>query len=348
MLGELVTTTGDLKTQLDTLAVEIKAEIKRTIESAIRIGKMLLQAKDIAADPKCGIEGANPNIRFGKWVAGNFPETLKADTAQNFMNVARVYGDRDPTELDKIGLSVLYELSAPKVTKNAVTVREAVEDAIKRGEKVTVQDVREWIKEATLALPKPTLPAPLPEPVEVAEIEEVDDTPPWEEVEASTDLPEAGEPDDQDEPVRSPSIFDNKMDEDTKLRLQIGELMGITCENLGDLFVQDFKKYSKPDYLVGVARTKLIEELREGRSTEDALTAARRSIRDEEDRIRNEVEEALLNMGQEAMKSFIRQTESNKLLNEPSCGKLLQRALDNRGSNIAERRKAYNALLARR
>ncbi len=32
MLGELVTTTGDLKTQLDTLAVEIKAEIKRTIE----------------------------------------------------------------------------------------------------------------------------------------------------------------------------------------------------------------------------------------------------------------------------------------------------------------------------
>jgi hypothetical protein len=151
MLGELVTTTGDLKTQLDTLAVEIKAEIKRTVESAIRIGKMLLQAKEITADPNCRIEGTNPNIRFGKWVSGNFPETLTSDTAQNFMNVARVYGDRDPVELNKIGLSVLYELSAPKVTKNAVTVREAVEDAIKRGEKGLVQNVREWIKEGTLA-----------------------------------------------------------------------------------------------------------------------------------------------------------------------------------------------------
>lgn len=30
-----------------------------------------------------------------------------------FMNLARVYGDRDPAELEKLGLPVLYALSAP-------------------------------------------------------------------------------------------------------------------------------------------------------------------------------------------------------------------------------------------
>jgi hypothetical protein len=148
--------------------------------------------------------------------------------------------------------------------------------------------------------------------------------------------------------VKPPSIFDNRMDEDTKLRLQIGELIGVTCENLGDLFVDDFKKYAKPDYLVGVARTKLIEELRTGSGTEQALVAARRSIRDEEDRIREDVEEALFQMGQEAMKSFVRQTDSNKLLNDPTCGKLLQRALDYRSSSTEERRTALKVLQARR
>jgi hypothetical protein len=189
VLGELMTTTTaatpDLKTQLDNLAVEIKAEIKRTIRSVIRIGKMLLEAKAITADPKCGIEGDNPDARFGKWVSSKFEDTPKVKvTFWNFMNVARVYGDRDPAELDKLGLSVLYELTAPKTP---ASVREAVEEAVKRGETFTVKEIQAIIKKALPAPTKPTKPTKTPAPTRTTDpVGSEDDTPPWDDNNAAT------------------------------------------------------------------------------------------------------------------------------------------------------------------
>jgi hypothetical protein len=346
MLGELVTTTGDLKTQLDTLAVEIKAEIKRTVESAIRIGKMLLQAKEITVDVKCGIEGANPNMRFGKWVAENFSGTFGNDrTPLNFMNVARVYGDRDPAELDKIGLSVLYELSAPKVTKNAVTVREAVEEAIKRGEKVTVQDVREWIKEATLALPKPTPAAPPPEPVEAVEIEEVDDTPPWEDSSVEEVIPE---PEPALEPSPRPS-FDDLTDHalDTA-RQKVGELINIkTTKHVNDFFIETFMGEIHPDYFVSIARAEMVNRLRTHETPRKAIEAGAAAMRQAEEDLIEKIRIALENAGNRAMTSFLTQVDDNKVLSGPNLNhKLLAMALDE-SANPNERITAADMLLAR-
>jgi len=106
--GDLMSTAAPIASRRVAIASEIRIEMKRTVESVIRIGKLLLTAKELTADPECGIERPNPDARFGRWVAGNFPDTAMADqkTRFNFMNVARVYGDRDPAELENLGLSV--------------------------------------------------------------------------------------------------------------------------------------------------------------------------------------------------------------------------------------------------
>lgn len=158
--GELTVAQSDIKAQLTGIAQAIKVEMKRTVESVIKIGTLLLQAKELTADPKCGIDGPNPDARFGKWVSNNLWDTLNTETLRRFINVARVYGDRDPSELDGIGLSILYELAAPSTPADT---RAQIEAGIRNGEQPTVKDVKATIRDArngVPAIPEPIAPAP--------------------------------------------------------------------------------------------------------------------------------------------------------------------------------------------
>ncbi|TWA55424.1 hypothetical protein FBZ84_12663 [Azospirillum baldaniorum] len=65
----------------------------------------------------------------------NFEHTHGRTVLSQMMNVARVYGDRDPSELDGIGLSILYELAAPSTPPET---RAQIEAGIQNGAQPTV------------------------------------------------------------------------------------------------------------------------------------------------------------------------------------------------------------------
>lgn len=156
-LGDLTVTTSPVSTRLAAIASEIRIEMKRTVESVIKIGKLLLTAKELTTDVNCGIEGPNPDARFGKWVSANFADTLPHRTLANLLNVARVYGDRDPADLENIGLSILYELAAPSTPADT---RALIETKFQDGDNLTVKDVKGIVRDARN--PSPSISAPAP------------------------------------------------------------------------------------------------------------------------------------------------------------------------------------------
>lgn len=143
-------------------------------------------------------------------------------------------------------------------------------------------------------------------------------------------------------------IYDGQPNEDLEVADQVNNLIGIRHEVTSDLFFKDFLKSVNADYFVGVARKKLIDELRSGRAAPDALENARLAMRAEQERMREDIEEKLNDIGTKAMASFLKQTENNRLLKDESSSKLLQRALDHKSSTPAERKIAIRALQARK
>lgn len=216
--GELTVATPDVKTQLTAIAQTIKVEMKRTVESVIKIGTLLLQAKELTADPKCGYEGRTPDHRFSAWLKAEefsaFNERLRA----NFINVARVYGDRDPSELDGIGLSILYELAAPSTPADT---RAQIEVSIQSGEQPTVKDVKAAIRDARADAPAAPAPAaPAPTVRDTTQADE-DDTLPWEDDPSTppTPTPTTSSVEDNEEGKTTVGIFDRKPTEEEDLRL---------------------------------------------------------------------------------------------------------------------------------
>ena len=253
--GDLTVAQPDIKAQLTGIAQAIKVEMKRTVESVLKIGTLLLQAKELTANPKCGIEGRSPDNRFSEWIRVSNFETLTPTLRATFMNVARVYGDRAPSELDGIGLSILYELAAPSTPAET---RAQIEASIASGNRLTVSDVKGAIRDART--PTTPNPPPSPAPQDEDEDEAVDES---DDVPFDVDPPKPSTPAPSTSPVEdeeaeeeraSVSIFSNKLDEESELRLQVARLININCENLTDLFVENFRKGTHPDYFVGVAR----------------------------------------------------------------------------------------------
>lgn len=64
-------------------------------------------------NPDCGIDGDNPNTRYGEWVSTNIVETLSTQTLLNIRLLHEVYGNRRK-EVSHIPQSALYELAQPK------------------------------------------------------------------------------------------------------------------------------------------------------------------------------------------------------------------------------------------
>lgn len=166
-LGDLMVTTAPIEARLTAIAAEIRVEMKRTVESVIKIGKLLLTAKELTADPKCGVEGTGSDQRFARWRSENFADRMDQRTAFNAMQVARTYGDRDPADLENIGLSILYELAAPSTPADT---RAMIEANIQNGDNLTVKDVKGIIRDARN--PSPSISAPAP-----SKDEEEDDLP---------------------------------------------------------------------------------------------------------------------------------------------------------------------------
>lgn len=111
-------------------AERIKVRLKRTADDIIEIGKELIIAKD-----KCG------HGNFENWLQQEFEMTDR--TAQNFINVAKKFGDKTET-VSLLNATALYALSAPSMPEE---VRTEVIQRLENGEKIDMAEINRLKKE---------------------------------------------------------------------------------------------------------------------------------------------------------------------------------------------------------
>jgi hypothetical protein len=104
---------------LDSIAAQVRSLLSRMEQDAWEIGRLVSVAREMCKKKDCGIEGDNPDARFGKWVSGNFPDTPQKTVHQKRIMVEKFGPDtigREKHEAitKRIGQSSLYDLAAPK------------------------------------------------------------------------------------------------------------------------------------------------------------------------------------------------------------------------------------------
>ena len=117
--------------ELNAIKERIKIRLKRTAEDIIEIGKDLIIAKE-----KCGHGG------FEKWIGFEFEMNIR--TAQNFMNVAEKFSDKNEI-ISFLKPTALYMLSAPSMPES---VRTEIIDRVENGESVNLAEIQRLKKES--------------------------------------------------------------------------------------------------------------------------------------------------------------------------------------------------------
>ena len=105
----------------------IRVRMKRTTEDIVDIGLDLITVKKKL-----------PHGQFGVWLKTEFD--MSQDTAENFMRVAKKFGDQIP-KVSEFVPSVLYFLAAPSTPQ---TVMDMATQKAEAGEKVSLETLKEW------------------------------------------------------------------------------------------------------------------------------------------------------------------------------------------------------------
>lgn len=153
-----------IRDQVRDAAQKIRAYGESLKGSMIAIGKRLQEVKYML-----------PHGQFETWIEVEFG--LSQRTAQNLMNVAKVYGERKSEIVSFLPDAVLYALAAPSTPEE---VRVEIEQRAANGEHVKVADVRESKQAHTekaavkFAEPKPAKARPEPEPERYAPVWELE------------------------------------------------------------------------------------------------------------------------------------------------------------------------------
>ena len=140
-------------------------------------------------------------------------------------------------------------------------------------------------------------------------------------------------------------IFDGDQSELQQARRAMGEVLPLSAPRGTDIFYADFLKHAHPDYFVGCAIRKLHEELRAHADPAEAVQRAAEEIRQAEARMLEEIQQRLMEIGNQAMANFEKQVKKIPALNstDKRAGNLLSRAVDE-SSAPSERMAAINAL----
>ena len=87
--------------KIETIAHDVRSAIKANIDDRIKIGKLLLEAREKIRSDK----------EFGKWLKDNLSDLIDQRTANRYLHLARCFSDKMP---EGIPLSGLYKLSEPQ------------------------------------------------------------------------------------------------------------------------------------------------------------------------------------------------------------------------------------------
>ena len=84
--------------KIESVTKDIQGALKTGIADRIKIGKLLIEAREILKEDQ----------KFGEWRSVNFSDQINQKTAHNYMRLAKCFGENLP---ENIPLSGLYELS---------------------------------------------------------------------------------------------------------------------------------------------------------------------------------------------------------------------------------------------
>lgn len=147
---------------LDAITAELHRWLEQDDRSHWEKGRLLAAARRLCENPNCGIDGPNPDARYGRWVSQNFCDTT-TETLRVTRNLWEVFGEQRG-EVQHIPVSALYLLAEPK----SQPVREMVLRQFAQGQKPSVWAVKRAIQHALDRLaaktPPPATPAATGQP----------------------------------------------------------------------------------------------------------------------------------------------------------------------------------------
>lgn len=141
--------TGELleagEESLNELADQAREILTRHERDAWDLGRVVATARLRCERKDCGIDGQNPDARFGRWCAENFG-THHRDTILNARRLWEVFSDRRE-EVSFIPQSGLYALAEPKCDEAREDLIAELRSATEEGATVKVRDVKGAIKQ---------------------------------------------------------------------------------------------------------------------------------------------------------------------------------------------------------
>lgn len=123
------------KELLENSAAEIRSLIRTTLESVVRIGQILKKVKTTL-----------PYGAWQSWVDTEFPEDIKHDSADNWINLAELYEEYQEKYKDgfkRLSLGALYKLSRSNIDDN---VKDTVLRLASEGESLSRSEIDSIVK----------------------------------------------------------------------------------------------------------------------------------------------------------------------------------------------------------
>ena len=142
--------TGELlpagEESLNELADQAREILTRHERDAWELGRVVSKARLRCERKDCGIDGPNPDARFGRWVSENFSDTSQVRSLYNARRLWEVFSERRE-EVSFIPQSGLYALAEPKCDEAREELIAELRAATEEGATVRVRDVKGAIKQ---------------------------------------------------------------------------------------------------------------------------------------------------------------------------------------------------------
>lgn len=140
--GELIPAGEESLTELAVRANELLGRVER---DTWELGRVVAAARLRCERPDCGVEGPNPDARFGRWCVENFNTQESRFTIRNARRLWSVFGERQE-DVKFLPQSALYLLAEPKCDD----VRDDLIAELRESDgRVRVNDVKAAVKRMT-------------------------------------------------------------------------------------------------------------------------------------------------------------------------------------------------------
>ncbi|HWL56954.1 MAG TPA: hypothetical protein VNQ78_09815 [Paracoccus sp. (in: a-proteobacteria)] len=148
---------------LSELAEALRAVTARHAEQRIRfaleVGAILSAGRALCESADCGIEGGNPNIRFGKWLSDTVSESINIRMAHRYRALFDAFGHLPIAAVLRIGIK-----NGAMLATASEDIRARAIEHVTSGGTLTASDVQRLVQPQPAARPAPAAAERVSEP----------------------------------------------------------------------------------------------------------------------------------------------------------------------------------------